>query len=184
MHTADIRPITTKEYRDMPEGPPYFQLIEGDLYMSPSPNFFHQSIIWNLAAAIDRYLEKHPCGVARFAPSDVELSEISVFQPDLYFVANERRHILTEQGIAGAPDLVVEVLSLRTEAYDRGAKRLVYARSGVKELWFIDPDDRAVDVYDFTKSVDEPAAKLVGDDLLRSSVLSGFELPLKQLFKK
>ena len=168
----------------MPEGPPYFQLIEGDLYMSPSPNFFHQSIIWNLAAAIDRYLEKHPCGVARFAPSDVELSEISVFQPDLYFVANERRHILTEQGIAGAPDLVVEVLSVRTEAYDRGAKRLVYARGGVKELWFIDPENQEVEVYDFTRSADQPAAHLAGKDLLKSSVLPGFEMPLNQLFKK
>lgn len=168
----------------MPEGPPYFQLIEGDLYMSPSPSFFHQSIIWNLAAAIDRHLEKHPCGVARFAPSDVELSETSVFQPDLYFVANDRVHILTEQGVAGAPDLVVEVLSLRTEAYDRGAKRLVYARSGVKELWFIEPHNQTVEVYDFTKSADEPAARLGGNDLLKSSVLAGFELPLKKLFKK
>ena len=117
-----LQPITTELYRQLPEGPPYYQLIEGNLILSPSANFFHQKIVGRLYHYIEAYLEEHPVGEAVIAPSDVFLDEINVFQPDLYFVKNENRQVLAYEGVKGAPDLVVEVLSPSTEAYDRGDK--------------------------------------------------------------
>lgn len=95
----------------MPEGPPYFQLVEGKLFMTPSPEFYHQSVAFNLAYRLRRFLESNPLGKITIAPSDVQLDFVNVHQPDVYFISNERLNILTKQGPVGAPDLVVEVLS-------------------------------------------------------------------------
>ena len=168
----------------MPEGPPYFQLIEGDLYMSPSPSFFHQSIIGNLYHILRSYLVDHPIGKAQIAPSDVELNDQNVFQPDLYYVSNERREILTRQGPVGAPDLVVEILSPRTLSLDLGAKRLVYARSGVKEMWALYPDDEKVEIFRFEQDVDRPAVTLQGKSSITSPLFPGLEIPLVQVFER
>src|SRR5271165_3501072 len=106
--------ITRRDYEDMPQGPPYFQVIEGDLVMSPSPNTFHQTIALNVAELIRHHLKKHPLGEVFVAPLDVFLGDTNVYQPDVFFVSNQRRGIITEQGIEGAPDLVVETLSPAT----------------------------------------------------------------------
>jgi Uma2 family endonuclease len=184
MIRTDIRPITVREYRDMPEGPPYFQLIEGDIHMSPSPNFFHQTILTNLVVLIRAYLKTHPIGKVQVAPSDVELNDTNVYQPDLYFIRNERLDILTEQGPVGAPDLVVEILSPRTAQLDVGAKRLVYARSGVKEMWVLHPDEEKVEIFRFDQDADRPSATLRGDDSLESALLPGFSVPLAKVFER
>ncbi len=156
MQTTAPRPITVHDFRELPEGPPYYQLIEGDLYMSPTPNFFHQSIVMNIAFILRRYLEKNPIGKVVISPSDVELSDLNVYVPDVYYVSNERKHIFTKQGAAGAPDLVVEVLSPGTAKYDKGVKRQVYARTGVKELWLVAPEANEVSVYRLEESASEP----------------------------
>ncbi|HYT59340.1 MAG TPA: Uma2 family endonuclease, partial [Haliangiales bacterium] len=98
--------MTVHDYRELPEGPPYSQLIEGDLVMSPSPDLFHQDILLSLARIIGNYLETNPLGKVAIAPSDVCLTDLNVYQPDFYFVSNARKSILTEQGAEGAPDLV------------------------------------------------------------------------------
>jgi len=99
--------ITRYDYQEMPQGPPYYQVIEGDLIMSPSPNTFHQVVLGRIYSIIVRYLEKNPIGEAFFAPLDVFLSDINVYQPDVILVSNERRSIITDHGIEGAPDVVV-----------------------------------------------------------------------------
>src|SRR5207249_6084349 len=98
MLRTEPRPLTARDYRRLPEGPPYYQLIEGDLYMSPTPNFFHQCIVMNIAFILRRYLEKNPIGKVVISPSDVELSDLNVYVPDVYYVSNERKHIFTKQG--------------------------------------------------------------------------------------
>jgi Uma2 family endonuclease len=157
MRTTAPRPITVHDFRELPEGPPFYQLIEGDLFMSPSPGFTHQQIVLKLARLVGNHLEKHPSGVLSIAPSDVELSDLNAYEPDLYYVSNARRSILTEQGASGAPDLVIEVLSRGTAKYDKGVKRQIYARTGVKELWLVDPDSREISVYRLQEAADKPA---------------------------
>ena len=108
--TAAAEMLTVEDYRATPEGARY-QLVEGSLYlMSPSPRFTHQAIVWNLVGILSRYLERHPVGRAFVAPFDVFLSDNDVVQPDVFFVANDRLKALQDDGVHGAPDLVIEVL--------------------------------------------------------------------------
>ena len=83
---------------------------------------------------------------------DVVLSEESVVQPDILFVSNERREIITEDNIHGAPDLVVEILSPSTADRDKELKLRLYAQAGVREYWIVDPDERSVQVMELGSS--------------------------------
>jgi Uma2 family endonuclease len=140
-------PLTVEEYKSPPETGPRYQLAEGDLYLAPTRNRFHQDISRNIQRAFDRYLEINPIGILYNPPFDVYLiyrTQNDVFQPDLIVVLNANRWILTDAGAEGPPDLVVEILSPKTPALDLTNKKRVYARLGVKELWIIDPEPGTV----------------------------------------
>ena len=176
-------PLTVAEYRNLPETGPRYQLIEGDLYMAPAPNRFHQDVSRNLMITLANYLSVHPIGVLYDAPFDVYLTEIDVFQPDLLIVLNENRAILTDAGTEGAPDFVVEILSPKTRRLDLVNKKRVYARIGVKELWIIDPDQIEISVYRFDQDSNEPVAKLNGRQAISSPLLPGLSIQLPEIFR-
>ena len=134
LQTRNAPAITRSDYQDMREGPPYYQVIEGNLVISPAPDTFHQNIAGRIYASLWRFLETHPLGEVFIAPLDVYLTEVNVYQPDVIFISKKRRSIIGKQGIEGAPDLVVEVLSAGTAGFDKGNKREIYARTGVQEL--------------------------------------------------
>jgi len=184
MQTNALKPITARDFMELPEGPPYYQLIEGDLYMSPSPNLFHQDIAGNIYYLIRSYLSKRRVGTVHIAPSDVQLSELNVYEPDVYFVANSRKAILTRQGAEGAPNLVVEVLSPRTAKLDKGAKRVVYARAEVEELWIVDPEAKRVLVYRLGESVDEPVGTYGVRGKIESPLFPGLKIPVAKVFQQ
>jgi len=175
--------ITRHDYQDMPDGPPYYQVIEGDLVMSPSPNTFHQTIALRIGSVIHQYLEKNPIGEVFVAPLDVFLGDINVFQPDVLFVSDRRRSIITEKGIEGAPDLVVETLSPSTARYDKGSKRKIYARFGVQEFWLVDPETRTIQVYLLAKNAEKPIATHGEKAAFESSVLPGLKFKAAAIFK-
>lgn len=178
------RHMTADEYYQLPEGPPYFQLIDGELFMSPSPNFFHQKIVVKLTAAIAVYLEAHPIGTVICAPADVELDDDNVFQPDLYFIRRERMGIVDEHGVKGAPDLVVEVISGSTGRLDLGPKKTLCAARGVLEFWAVSPSARQIEIYRLAECVDAPVATLREGDILTSVLLPGLEIPVAKVFAK
>lgn len=180
----DAPPLTVAEYKNLPETGPRHQLIEGDLYMAPAPDRFHQDISRNLEVTLANYLSAHPVGVLYDAPFDVYLTETDVFQPDLLIVLNENRRILTDAGAAGAPDFVVEILSPKTRQLDLVNKKRIYARAGVKELWIIDPDQKEVLVYRFDQDAAEPVAKLGGQEELISPLLPGLAIRLPEIFRR
>src|ERR1041385_869982 len=126
--------------------------------MSPSPTWYHQKILSNLAKLLFRYLDKEPIGELISAPLDTYLTELNVYQPDILFVSNERKKIFKKEGVHGAPNFVIEILSPRTAKYDRGAKRDIYARTGVRELWLVDPESKTIQVFHFAQSADVPVA--------------------------
>jgi Uma2 family endonuclease len=180
----DAPPLTVAEYRNLPETGPRYQLIEGDLYMAPAPNRFHQDISRNLEMTLANYLSTHPIGVLYDAPFDVYLTDIDVFQPDLLIVLNENRPILTDAGAEGAPDFVVEILSPKTRQLDLVNKKRIYARVGVKELWIIDPDQQEVVLYRFDQDPSEPVAKLSAQEEINSPLLPGLTIPLPEIFRR
>lgn len=176
--------ITAEDYRQMPLGPPYFQLVDGGLFMSPSPDFFHQDTAGNLFVRLRDHVSRNRAGVVQIAPSDVELDDVNVVQPDMYFVSRARRRIITRQGVRGAPDLVVEVLSPRTAGLDLGAKLKAYARAGVIEAWYVDRARRRVLVYRFAEAGAQPVAELRPQDTLTTPRLPGFALPVREIFRR
>ena len=184
MQTTAIQPITARDFMELPEGPPYYQLIEGDLYMAPSPDLFHQDIAGNIYFLIRLHLAKHRVGTVHIAPSDVQLSDLNVYEPDVYFVANSRKSILTRHGAAGAPSLVVEVLSPRTAKLDKGAKRIVYARTGVEELWLVEPEARRVHVYRFSESSEAPIGVYGVRQKFESPLFPGLKVSVAKIFQK
>ena len=175
--------ITRYDYQDMQEGPPYYQVIEGDLVMSPSPNTFHQVILGRIYSMILRFLEKTPMGEVFIAPLDVFLSDVNVYQPDVMFISNQRKSIITDHGMEGAPDLVVETLSPGTARFDKGSKRKIYARTGVQELWLVDPEARTIQVYLLPKDVENPVATYGPGATFTSSLLPRLKIKTALIFK-
>ncbi|MBW0000463.1 MAG: Uma2 family endonuclease [Verrucomicrobia bacterium] len=177
-------PLTVEEYKNLPETGPRYQLIEGDLYMAPAPNRFHQDVSRNLQGALDRYLEANPIGVFYNAPFDVYLTNTDVFQPDLLVVLNPNRSILTDAGAEGPPDLVVEILSPKTRQLDLVNKKRVYARLGVKELWIIDPEPGTIAIHRFVQNQTDPVGVLYPHDTLTTSLLPGFSVKAASIFRR
>lgn len=182
MNSVQMAPLTVEDYRLLPETGPRYQLIEGDLFMAPAPNRFHQNIALNVAVILYRYLEKNSIGSVFMAPFDVYLDETNVVQPDVVFVS-ENNDILTDRGAEGAPDFVLEVLSPKTAHLDKKPKRRVYARSGVKELWIVDPDTKVIHVYFLKRNADTPAATYKATDSFTSPTFPGLRFKGSAIFK-
>jgi Uma2 family endonuclease len=139
--------LTYEDYLLFPDDGLRHEIIEGEHYVSPPPVIRHQRILLKLSYLMQSYLETRPVGEILFAPVAVLLSEFNVFEPDLIYLSNERKNLLTLKNLQGAPDLVVEILSPSTRSRDKRLKREVYERTGVGEYWVIDPDHDVVDVY-------------------------------------
>lgn len=174
--------LTVEDYRELPETGPRYQLIEGDLEMAPAPNRYHQDISRNLEYILLDYLEQNPIGKLYDAPFDVYLDKHNVFQPDIVFVSNARLSILTDAGAEGAPDFVAEILSPSTFELDRISKRRVYGRSGVQELWIIDPKQKRIEIYLLAKDAAAPAAVYGEKDQFESACFPGLRFNAVKIF--
>lgn len=137
--------FTYEDYRNAPEDKRY-ELLDGDLAVTPAPGEAHQRASRNLTILLGQWAKLAGTGHVYAVPFDVMLTETDVVQPDLLFVSNEREHIITEENVQGAPDLVVEVLSPSTAERDRTFKRSLYAKHGVKEFWLVDTAAKTVTV--------------------------------------
>ncbi|HEY0790221.1 MAG TPA: Uma2 family endonuclease [Chthoniobacterales bacterium] len=180
------RPMTVEEFDALPESVLPRQFIKGKLVVSPTPNRFHQRLAGEIFIELCLYLRAHPgVGEAYQAPFEVRLKGPQGperYQPDVMFFARVHLNRLTDMGAVGVPDLVVEVLSRSTQRYDLNEKRRGYAEHGAVELWILDPTRREMRVYLLQQNPDRPVQVLKGEDVLRTHLLPGFELPLKQLF--
>ena len=177
--------LTYEDYRNAPESErERYELHEGELVMVPSPNEYHQRILRELGFVLHRFVKQHGVGAVYYAPLDVILSEDTVLQPDILFIDKDRAEIISEEGIHGAPDLVIEILSEQTAKRDRTYKKALYARYGVKEYWLVDPATKTVEVLGLGEEGYERIA-VYGcekDPLLKSSLLPDLSIDLLQVF--
>ncbi len=181
-HQAKVKvKLTVADYMKTPDDVRY-QLIDGELILAPSPTDKHQALSVRLTVALFQFVQQHHLGEIRVAPLDVILAEHEVFQPDILFVSNDRREIITPANIQGAPDLVVEILSPSTRRNDRGHKLDVYSRYGVWEYWIVDPDAGLVEVLAAGDSGLALAATFSLEDVLVSPLLPGLAVELDQVF--
>ena len=161
------------------------EIIDGDHFMTPSPNTKHQSVSFNLAAAFANFLSANRIGKAFTAPCDVVLSDEDIVEPDLLFISAARAAIITEKNIQGPPDLVVEILSAGTRKTDEVVKRKLYERYGVREYWIVDPELETVKILRLTDQGYVRAAELTreANEILSSPLLPGFQAPLAEIFE-
>jgi Uma2 family endonuclease len=125
--------------------PPVTQLIEGRTYlMSPRPRVNHNLVVTNISRIFTSYLKGKTC-IAFSDGVDVYLDNKNRYIPDVMIVCDRSK--IHDDGIHGAPDLVVEVLSPSTAKHDRGAKMKHYAAAGVREYWIVTPLEKIVEVY-------------------------------------
>ncbi len=177
-----IPKLTYDQFRQLPDDGKRYELIHGEVHVTPSPSTKHQFVLWNLSTSLGTHTIKNHLGRVAFAPLDVRLSEDTALQPDLIFVPNARAEIIQENFIAGAPDLVVEILSPSTAAHDRATKLTLYAGAGVPEVWLIDPQAKIVDVLKLQGNKYLVDSTLAGDQILTSSRFPGWALSLNELF--
>jgi len=182
MHIAEKKKYTETDYQLLEEGAP-FQLIDGDLISSPSPTLEHQIISGKIFLLISHYIDKNNLsGICLFAPLDVRLDEVNIFQPDLLYISEERKSELMQDRISGAPDLIVEILSPSTAYYDLKQKKDSYERCGVKEYLIIDPIGKDAEVYSLTNEQFELKQKEKQNGTIHLSTLSGLQIELQKLF--
>ena len=176
---------TYEDLQTFPEGDgKRYEIIDGELFVSPSPMNKHQLVLSNLHGLLWGFLQENPIGNVRFAPFDVVLSEVNVVVPDLLFLSNARLHRLTRKNVKGAPDLVVEVLSKSTRRTDETRKRKLYESVDVLEYWIVDPELETVKVYRKAGDrFDGPIElSIETGDSLTTPLLPGFAVPLAKLF--
>jgi Uma2 family endonuclease len=163
-----------------------YELLDGDIVTVPSPTTAHQEVSRNLGFLLLTHVRARRLGTVLHAPMDVVFGkgiDREVAQPDLLFVRAERRGTIGHDAIGGAPDLVVEILSLGTETRDRGYKKSLYARFGVPEYWIVDPKAQAIEVHALGTDGYELAGCYRKGDRFASLLFPGLTLPLDEVFE-
>ena len=182
---ATAQPAVKLTYEDYCAAPAdkRFELLDGELIMVPAPNLKHESIRSRLGRKLINFIVEHKLGELFYAPCDVLLSNNDIVQPDLLFVSRGRENLLRGgQNVQGAPDLVVEILSPSTAKQDRGKKRALYGKHGVTEYWLVDPATETVQIHRLDGEILVPTRTFGREETLRSPLLPGLELHLKDIF--
>ncbi len=174
--------LTYEDYAKTPDDVRY-ELIDGELTSMPSPKWLHQLLLTRLLMPLYVFTHDRGLGEVVPAPMDVVFSDTDVVQPDLIFVSNERAHIITDDNIRGAPDLLVEILSPSTAERDRTIKRDLYARHGVREYWLVDPHAKSVTVLMLGENRFALSGEYGEGQTLTSPTLEGFSLDLSTVFQ-
>jgi Uma2 family endonuclease len=177
------RTATLEEFESLPEKAPY-QLIRGELIMSPSPTLFHQEIIGNLFGVLHQFVKSHHLGRMILSPMDLKLGPKDVYQPDLIFVRQENVPSLQRQErLTIVPDLVIEVLSPSTAYEDFTRKKSKYCECGVREYWIIDPLAETIEIMVKESEYYQTEALLRQPAVLESSMFPGFTMDLADVFR-
>lgn len=170
--------LTYEDYVLLPDDGRRHEIIDGEHFVSPSPNTRHQRISKRFTAAL-LPCEHAGLGELFYAPYDVVLSIFDVVQPDVLFITAARAHIINDRHAEGAPDLVIEILSDSNRQYDEQVKYKTYERLGVDEYWIADPFEEIVKVFRRTSGRFERGAIA---DVLTTPLLPGFALRVRDLF--
>jgi len=185
VNTSHTR-LTYKDFLKFPDDGQRHELIDGEHYVTPSPNIPHQRLVVRLTVALANYFDRNRIGQVFCAPLDCVFSNFDVVEPDVLVVLDDQDQILTEKHVRGAPAIVIEILSPGTSRRDLGIKRDLYERGGVREYWIVDP------VHDSLRVLSRShAGKLTGDaelsakrgSTLTTPLVPGFGLQLADLFK-
>ncbi|HWL94122.1 MAG TPA: Uma2 family endonuclease [Phycisphaerae bacterium] len=175
--------LTYEDFCALPDDGRRYEIIDGDLFMSPSPEIPHQTVVINLAAILHQHVRKEKLGKVLVAPSDVLLGEHDIVEPDIIFISKERLSIVTQKNIQGAPDLLIEVLSPSTSRRDVRDKRNLDARSGVRYYWMLDSHGPRVTELQLTEGEYAVVKELSGDAIFEPACFPDLKINLAGLLE-
>ena len=155
--------LTYDDYVGLPNDGKRYEILDGELFVTPAPRPRHQQVSINLEFILLQHIRGHRLGQILHAPIDLILDPATVAQPDILFIRAGREAIISERGIEGAPTLVVEVLSPSTARLDRDRKMKLYAEHGVPYYWIVDPESRSVEAYTLTGTAYALAGRVTGE---------------------
>ena len=174
--------LTYEDYCLLPNDRNRYEILDGELSPTPAPATIHQVILGNLYGILFNYLRGNQIGKLFLAPTDVIFAPTTVVQPDLIFIGNDRRGIITERAIEGTPTLVVEILSPTTHHTDRVTKAQLYAKYGVPHYWLIDPDQQVLEGYGLSGAQYNLITKAQDAEMFTSSVFPGLSIQISDLW--
>lgn len=160
-----------------------YQLIQGELVTMTSPNTKHQRIIRLFTKHLEKYLDKNPIGELFLAPMDVVFQDGEIYQPDIFFISNEKKQIIEEAKINGTPDFVIEVLSPSNAYYDLVVKKKVYEKCGVKEYWIVDPMQETLNLFVLVNNKFQEKIQIEKQGKIPSDLWVDLELDLGSVFQ-
>jgi len=167
------------------------ELIDGFIHlMSPAPSIKHQIVTGNIHTIVNSYLKSKKCKVL-IAPADVRLLNnqkkadkdvFSVVQPDLFIVCDLAK--LDDKGCMGAPDMIVEIVSLSNTKYDVKTKFNLYQENGVREYWIVFPYDKMVQVFLLDENGKyQHQANYTEEDKVKVNIFEDLYIDLKDVFE-
>lgn len=176
-------PVTYELYANMMDDGNRYEIADGVLeLMSPSPTFTHQSVSQELLFTLNASCRDEFIIVA--APIDVILSDTEVRQPDLVMIHRSRMSIISDRGINGAPDLVVEITSEHSRRRDKVDKRIVYAHYGVTEYWIVDLSNFTLEQYVLDGDRYELIEVYTEDDTIRSQTVPCASFSMNEIVQR
>ncbi len=170
-------------WETLPDDGRRYEVIDGVLYMSTAPSFFHQWIIFRLVELVGTPARQQEPAIPFFARTGVLMPGCDPVQPDFGLVRSANRDIIRDRRIRGIPDLLAEILSPTNRAYDEQVKLDAYARAGLPEYAIVDPQARALRHYRLESPGRYNDPRLyAGDDAMRFDCLPTIEFRVSDLF--
>ena len=136
---------TADEVRQFDDPRLRFEVIRGELFVSPAPGLPHQLLVVELIRLLSDHLDQHHLGFVLPGPFEVQLADDSAVQPDVLVILSGRGPQPTRERLYGPPALVIEIISYSSKRTDRLQKRQLYLEEGVSEYWVVDPDLKQIE---------------------------------------
>jgi Uma2 family endonuclease len=175
---------TRADWEALPDDGSRYEIIEGVLFMSTAPSYFHQWIIKQCYRLLGAPAEEQGLAFVDFAPIGVFMPGCEPVQPDLVVVLREHADIIRERRIYGVPDLIVEVLSPGSRDYDEDVKLKAYATAGVPEYAVIDPAERQLRLYTLDAAGQYPTPRVFNEaDMVTFACLPTIPVRVGALFE-
>lgn len=173
---------TYEDYAALPDDGRRYEVIDGVLYLMPGPTRDHQTALSWLVFYLILHVQLPGLGRVFAAPFDLLLPDARPVQPDVMIVLNHKLHFITDRGIEGPPDVVVEIASPGTRTHDRSTKLAAYARAGVPEYWLAEPADQTIEVLVLEAGAYRSLGVFTGAATLPSRVVSELPVRIEQFF--
>ncbi len=174
--------VSYDDYLILPDDGKRYQIVDGEVYVSPAPSVSHQRIVGAIYRILYALVSERDLGEVFISPVDVVLSYHDVVQPDILFVSKGREAIVQEQGIFGSPDLAVEVLSPRLKRLDRVVKKARYARFGVANLWLVAPITRVIEEHQLAGDTYLLRSRVAGEDVFKPALFPDLQIHLVDIW--